>query len=222
MPIVLTRPPIAYYSTPKVASTSIKMALYELEHGSPFVPYQDARGQWWHIHNAWLKEEPTPFTALPDGSSHFKFCVVRDPIPRFLSAFGNRVHFHNELSTDVLNSHPDGRKLNLQPDPDLDTFVDRLEEYCQVSWSIYHHVRPQADFIGGSVSYFDRVYEFSEIASVSEDLSKLAGRPLKLPHEQQRGPKFKLENLTRARLQKLLGYYERDYEVLSRFYTKPV
>src|SRR5687768_11430910 len=106
MAIVLEQLGLAYYPTPKVASTSLKMALYELTHGERWVNYKDETGFWWHIHNGWFREEPTPFAVVPNGKALFKFAAIRDPIARFLSAFGNRVHFHKELSAEIIAASP--------------------------------------------------------------------------------------------------------------------
>jgi hypothetical protein len=218
MPIVLSKFAIAYYPTPKVASTSIKMVLYEIEHGTRWVNYQDDGGQWWHIHNAWMKDEPTPFHVLPDDASLFKFAVIRDPIERFLSAFGNRVHHHQELSERILSASPDTASLGLLPNPDLETFIERLDDYCAVSVSIHHHVRPQTDFIGTSLDYFDEIYKFTEITRIAENLSEIVDHAVDMPHEQQKGLKLDPANVSSQHIETLTSFYKQDYDVFGHLY----
>src|SRR5688572_19872202 len=102
MPLKLTRYPIAYYGTPKVACTSLKMAMYQFEFGKPWISYQDAAGKWWHIHNSWELDEPSRFVEIAGRNEFFKFAVIRSPLDRFLSAYSNRVLHHRELSKNHL------------------------------------------------------------------------------------------------------------------------
>lgn len=221
-PIILTKAPIAYYGSPKVACTSIKLALYELEHGVPWVDYKDASGNWHYIHGGgtWFPAEPTVFTRLPDPDRWFKFAVIRDPIDRLLSAYGNRVVHYGELSAEKMDAAV-VKELDLKADPDLPTFLERLDDYRRASKSIRYHTDLQSFFIGTDLAYFDKVYKMSEIAILPSDLFKRTGFPVKLLHSQQGGPRFRVDDLTARQKDRLIETYQKDYDMLGHYYSPP-
>ena len=55
MPVILEKPKLAYFNVPKAASTSVKHALYVIEHGRPFQP-GDLGVR--HIHQAYKVKIP--------------------------------------------------------------------------------------------------------------------------------------------------------------------
>ncbi len=139
--------------------------------------------------------------------------MVRDPVRRFLSAYGNRVLHHRELSWKLAGRKL--RELGLEATPDLDLFIDRYEDYPQAHPSILHHTRPMVDFLGSDPDYFARVYRFEELPQFVADISERIGRPVEIGHEQTGGPKFKPSDLSAAQLRKLQEIYKRDYEVFG-------
>jgi Sulfotransferase family len=216
VPVILTRYPIAYHATPKVACTSIKLALYELEYGRPFEPRQDGNGRWKHIHNSWQGGTPY-FAPVPTPKSYFKFAVVRDPLERFLSAFANRVIYHDELGPKNL-CHLKGELVGLRPNPSLSEFIADLDRYRAASWQIRHHTDPQINFIGRDLLYYDRIFDFTELAKIPDALKVAADAQITLPHEQSGGPKLSMAELSKKQLERLSDFYAEDYLLLADFY----
>jgi hypothetical protein len=216
VPVVLTRYPIVYHATPKVACTSIKLALYELEYQRCFQPYQDDNGRWKHIHNSWQGGTPF-FSSVPNPQSYFKFAVVRDPLERFLSAFANRVVHHHELSEKQLASLK-GEWARLKPNPSLSEFIADLDSYRAVSWQIRHHTDPQINFIGEELAYYDEVFAFADLHKIPEVLKAVIGVQIILPHEQGGGPKFSSADLNGQERQRIFEFYATDYRLLRNFY----
>jgi Sulfotransferase family len=216
MPIVLSCYPIVYHATPKVACTSIKLALYELEHGRPFEPWRDKSGTFKYIHDCW--QDGTPYFApAPTPQSYFKFAVVRDPIERFLSAFANRVVYHGELSEKYLQ-RLEGELVGLKPNPSLSEFISDFARYRAASWHVRHHTDPQIHFIGKELSYYDRIFCFAELAKIPDALHAAVGVRITLPHEQSGGPKISVGELRIDELRRISEFYADDYRLLADFY----
>jgi hypothetical protein len=218
VPVVLTRYPIAYYATPKVACTSLKLALYELEHGKPFEARRDGNGRWSHIHNSWQGGTPY-FIPIPDPTLYFKFAVVRDPIERFLSAFANRVIYHGELSTKNLGQLS-GALAGLKPNPSLSEFINDLDRYRAASWQIRHHTDPQISFIGPELQYYDEIFSFKELAKIPDVLKVAVGAEITLPHEQSGGPKLSAAELSNFEQQRIRNFYREEYRLFHDFFSR--
>ena len=216
MPIVLARYPIVYHATPKVACTSIKLALYELEHGKQFEPHRDKSGAVKYIHACW--QDGTPyFVPASTRRSYFKFAVVRDPIERFLSAFANRVIYYGELSEKYLQRLK-GELVGLKPNPTLSEFISDFVRYRAASWHIRHHTDPQMHFIGKQLSYYDRIFRFAELAKIPDALHAAVGARITLPHEQSGGPRISVSELRVDERRRISEFYADDYRLLADFY----
>ena len=104
------------HPAPKVACTSIKRMFYRIENEREFISgYRNSIS--FNIHDYY----PTPpFGKVPHSKirDHFRICVVRDPIRRFLSGYSNRVVFHRELRKELLSY--EAMTAGAAPNPTLD------------------------------------------------------------------------------------------------------
>ena len=204
-----------YGSAPKVACTSIKHMFFEFENGLPFKPYT-INGKKMHIHNAAYKgllREKYPEARIAD---FHRVTLVRDPVKRFLSAYGNRVMFHKELSKK--KSGAKLKALGLAPNPDLGLFIDRLEEYTKAHYSIYHHTRPMSDFLGQDAAYFSKIYPMEELSQFVSDARDHLGAELSIGHRQTDGPKFSVADLTAGQISKIKSFYAADYAAFGAYF----
>lgn len=211
MAIIVDKIRIAYMPSPKVACTSLKTMFYRIENDSDFVP-SIRNSIKFYIHGYY----PTvPFARTPHERirDHFKICVVRDPIRRFLSSYSNRVCFHKELNEKRLSS--EAIKAGAIPNPNLEEFVERLEIYRKHSRSILHHTDPQTVFLGGDPNYYSRIYQMNELEDLRTDLSCRSRLDLSLPHVQNGGPKIEPESLSSNALEKVQVFYKKDYNTYS-------
>ena len=88
MPLLLHTHKIAYFDTPKVASSSIKLALHKLDTGASLDDMPDVENAiHWQYPTHRLKGAAA--AAAPQG--YWRFAVVRDPVKRLLSAYSNRI-----------------------------------------------------------------------------------------------------------------------------------
>ncbi len=212
MTVILPDAKLFYASVPKVACTSIKHMFFEYENGFEFRPYT-ANGRRHHIHNAAYKgliREKFPERQIAD---FHRVAVLRDPVSRFLSAYGNRVIFHKELSRTKAGAKL--RELGLEPMPSLELFIERLDDYRKAHYSIFHHTRPMVDFLGDDPAYFARLYRMDELDLFVRDMSERLATTLTLPRKQTGGPKFRAEDLTAAQTDIIRRHFARDYEVFG-------
>lgn len=203
---------VGYRFIPKTACTSIKHALYELEENEKFS--KEKHGM--HVHRYINKNRVGSIDNCEE-----RFIVIRDPIKRFLSAYGNRVTHHEELSEKYIKEKAE-EYLNEIPffDPNLQQFVDNLNTYLKVG-VIRHHVKPISSFLqGDKLQCFTRIYRMENLNNLERDLSILYGKNVFFDRLQEKGKKHEVSDLTWGQLSKLLRYYKRDYVLLEGYYSK--
>jgi len=204
---------IAYMDIPKVACTSIKQALYELETGKKF----DRREIGISVHKYFSeKQENILYTK-------YRFLIVRDPVKRFLSGYSNRVTYHKELSREYLEKikNPNASRLiqkDIPLDPGLGQFFDYFDDYMTIP-NINHHLKPCIHFLNTSLSTFNYIYKLEEISKFEQHISSIINKEFKLPRTQTGGRKFSVKDLSSKQLDFLIDFYKKDYELLKEFYT---
>lgn len=211
--IVLEELSIGYVDIPKVASTSIMLALYELSQEKKF----DRNKEGIHLHEFFTREKKDISLAK------FKFTVLRDPVKRFLSGYSNRVTHHKELSYEYLEKHhhPSAKKLlekNPILNPGLGQFLEFFGDYYQTP-SIHHHLRPVTEIIEGNLDIFDKIYTIENIKSLEEDISKISKKDFVLPRSQTGGKKFSVKDLNSSQIDFLIDFYKGDYKMMNDFYS---
>lgn len=214
MTVLIPDKRLFFASTPKTACSSIKHLFFQLENDRLFEPFI-AKGQQRNIHNAaypGMLRDQFP----PRIKDFHRVTVVRDPVARLLSAYGNRIVVKRELSRDIAGPHLD--RLGLDPDPSLETFIDLLEQYQQANPSTFHHTRPASDFIGTDPGFYHRIYRMDELDTFARDMCDRMGKPrLPIAVMKAHGPKFSPADLTRAQQEKIRRYYAEDYRLYGDF-----
>ncbi len=153
MPVILDKYRLAYLPVPKVACTSVKTRMFEIENGVPFKAFR-INGKAFHIHH--YSNRGVPFESLSKRKirDHVRIVVVRNPIERFLSGVSNRVVFHKDLAKPVFSSRLAGATLPVMPN--LTKFVQHFEDYFRYVGSIEHHFAPMVTFLGKDPGYFEK------------------------------------------------------------------
>jgi len=215
MPVAVKSTSLVYFPVPKVACSSIKWAL--LNHNENGLADR----------NAALQEsgKSAPWTHDIYPSEIFRssyilrylgkrwFCVVRDPVKRFLSVYGNRIVHHDDLG----RSAPELERAGLKRHPDLDYFAMHIGEYSKINKRIHHHVRPQVDYLGRKSARFDRVFRMSELSALP-DYVAAAGAEIVLPHRQTGGPKPRPDDLSAASIAHIKRYFAQDYAAFGNWF----
>ncbi len=209
--IVFGNGKFGYRDLPKVASTSIKAAIYQFEVDEVF--RREKAGM--HIHVYMRRNNKGDISVCEK-----KFVVVRDPVERFLSAYKNRVLFHRELSEPFIRQKFLHHYLDIPYfTPGIGQFIDHLEDYLLIK-PIFHHCRPIVElFCGQRLEDFTHVYKIENLSRFEKDLSKLTGNEVTLDHWQTGGKKYSLRDLTKIQIEKLIEFYKRDYALLEGFYS---
>jgi hypothetical protein len=181
---------IKYYSCTKCASTTVI--------------------SWLNIindHNVYI-DEPDMFSPIVNETTfnlhrrlHKKtksipqicFCLVRDPVERFVSAYTNRELFHNKNTKRTFDEY-----LN-----------DILKKFD-------HHTTPQTHFYGKSPDIFTHIFNLKSIDKLKillEDVSDIKLPSLKL----QISGNFEKINPTYEQIQIIKYIYSEDYEIYGKW-----
>lgn len=204
---------IAYFSVPKVACTSIKSFFFELENNRPFEAFA-TNGDWFHIHKFYPGKpfEKWDHAALDDW---LKLAVVRDPVARFLSCYGNRVLNHKAL--DDLEISPEDACLGVVKRPDLDQYIAHFHRYRALARQIRFHSEPMVQRLGHDPAYFDRLFDISELDQFVEAVRAQTGFAPDMGRHQTEGPKFKPGDLSAKQRQFIMDFYAEDYQVFGKY-----
>jgi hypothetical protein len=212
---------IAYAPIPKNACTSLKIFFHGLVKGVPF------NGPFDEVHSKFTYAA-VDFEKFSADRDHFKFCVVRDPLERFVSAFNNRVIHYRELSRDWVLAHSQNATAvieifetkKLKFNPTLSEFTDRLEDYIAISNSIRHHFIPQQNFFHARPEAFDRVYTIEMLPDLAKDIAARTGKKVEFPRVQEtaelKNP-ARLSDLSSRQIRKLIMFYVDDYKILKPY-----
>ena len=216
MPVFLEQFGVAYFAIPKIASTSIKRALFEVETGEPYVRLKEHKNG---VHSIY----PTHHTTKADwkhAEPMWKFAVFRDPVKRILSAYTNRVADHRDLRK-APNARWKSRLLRISLDPDMEEFVTYLPRYMMLSGVVRHHLEGYANFVGSDLSRLDAVYRQEELAPLETELAERIGRPVPLPRFQTSTAKSGFADLAPRAQRALLRFTAPDYALMNGMYEPP-
>ena len=202
-----------YFPVPKNAGSSIRDCLFEIENGWRYRP-MIIDGKRVGLLN--LFGVPAAFQPAPDRPGFLRFAVVRDPMRRLLSAYANKVLDRPGVANADFSAL--GLPPDLPKDPDIETFVTRLDEY-RVIPTIGHHTNRQGYFLGDDLAHFHRVFRAEELGELERFFSERAGAPIKLPRLKADGAKIDPATLSPAARRKIAQHYAADYALLARYYA---
>ena len=210
---------LGYQNIPKVATTSMFGWLYQVHEQVPTNVYLEGdlkRKFFLQQFKCDSKDE-----IMRAESTYLRVAFTRDPVRRFLSMYGNRVVAKRDLGPDRPNEQL-VLDAGLPFNPQLNELVDALDDYCAVSKNFLHHTRPQMDFLGLDLSIYDQLLDISQIDQMLELIrihwrqqgldEILSTAEEKLPRLQTGGPKIGLDSLSRRSFDRLLEFFQNDYE----------
>lgn len=94
MPAVSNRYKIAYYPIPKIASSSLKVAIYELDTERKWKNFE-VDGRMVSVHGVYPAVKHPQYQ--PVFRSYLCFTVVREPLERLLSVHRHRIQIQRDL-----------------------------------------------------------------------------------------------------------------------------
>lgn len=218
MAIVSHKHRVVYFPLAKNCSTSLKHFFFELETGRKFREAKSLFKLVGHVHTYFPTQVEEKWYKF--YNSYETIAVVRDPISRFLSGYGNRILNARALETrgNVVETL---KSRGLPTIPDLNTFIELMNEYMEISSYTRNHFSPQFSVIGEIFGKINLVYPISRVSEIPNFFAEKRGVLIKLPHEQSAGKKFTLDDLSRDQLEKLVEFYKEDYEMLKEYFKPP-
>ena len=215
MPAISSRYKLAFFDTPKVASTSLKHVIYRLDHDQEFVPGQ---GGFRHIHQVYptVKFDPDQ---LEQTAGYWRFAVVRDPVSRIVSAYKNRVVRDRELQKSW-RSRLRARLHGLKPQPSLEEFCLQLPRYRKHRGT-GHHTALISEFLGPDLGLYDAVFRLEDTRAVAQEIEQRTGQDVHLRHDKKERTSGDTLNLSKPAFDALLAYTQDEYAMLRGLYEKP-
>lgn len=211
---------LVFFSSPKVASSTIKKMLYEVHFRKSYSD-MNPDGSRYLIHNDFSRTKR--FLEIPKGKYEgwTRITLVRDPVEKVISAYANRVAHLKVLSQKQVD--PDLlHALKLRPDPEMHFFMRNIDKYRVLSRPIWHHTNAFTEFLGHDLNYFHHVFKFNELDKLVAFISNHTGENAVLPEPTNRtSKKHRYENLGYAARQSLLTYCSGDYALLKGYYAPP-
>ena len=201
---------LAYLPIPKCASTTLKHIFYSLKFNQEYSEPIEQIHQFWYPYTDILEH-------LKNLDNYLKFTVIRDPIKRLLSCYKNLVLHYKIFYLKSVQGKV--KNLDLKIEPDINYFIENLENYFQFSDSIVHHALPQNKYIGKDLNIYDFICPIENLQNLRQIISHNAKVEIKLPRLQTAGPKITLKDLTEKSLKKLIEFYAEDYQLLQDFYS---
>lgn len=148
------------------------------------------------------------------------FVVVRDPVERFLSAYANRIHHHDDIAATSTHRAIAGM-LGLSPRPDIEEFCARFRLYTLSNDKLRRHFRLQCAYLGDDLRWFDHVYPLAETDRLASDLSGWSGQAVSFERLQTGGPKLRFADIPHRAQRLILGITAPDYRLLSDHFEPP-
>lgn len=212
---------MAYYPVPKVACTSVKDFCYQVSSGERFKVFKSG-GKVIHVHNHDPEYQSIEFRYVEheNYTGSTRIAVIRDPAKRILSAFSNRVLHHKELSESRIDMKL-AELLGVGPDPDLNTFVQKLEEYRFLQRSIRHHTEPLTSYLGHDLGYYHHVFRIEETGEMEDLINRTCGTEARMGRDQKSHVKIELSELSQSSKGILYQYCSGDYALIKDYYRPP-
>ncbi|MGD1808138.1 tetratricopeptide repeat protein [Dapis sp. BLCC M126] len=201
---------LAYLPIPKCASTTIKHIFYSLKFNQEYSESIEQIHQFWYPYTDVLEH-------LKNLDRYVKFTVIRDPVKRLLSCYKNLVLHYKIFWLKPVQGKV--QNVGLQLEPDINCFVENLENYFQFSDDIIHHALPQNKYIGKDLGIYDFICPIENLENLRQIISQKAKVEIEFPRLQTAGPKITLKDLTEKSLTKLIEFYAEDYQLLQNFYS---
>lgn len=210
---------IAYFPVPKTASTSMKHAFYQFEHGEPFNRVK-VPGQKPDIHGNYVSTRHFYEIDHARYKGWSRVAVIRDPVRRIISAYHHRVVREGELSENRIDMDL-ARALGVGANPSRREFLCNLEKYRILSQPIRHHTDPFTKFLGHDLSYFTDVVKIGKIGELAQQIEALTGKKFVLEHHQKGDGKPMVLRMDRRARDALLNYCAGDYALMKGYFNIP-
>jgi len=140
----------------------------------------------------------TPIFQGNDAGHPVRFCVVREPVGRFISAYTNRILYHEKME-----------KLSIAE------FIETIDE--QKNDDVLSHIYPLSYWYGEDVSIFTHIFNLQQMNEVRLLLEMMSG--ISIPNIQlQQSGGIEKPTLTRSQEEWIRERYKQDYEIFEKWF----
>lgn len=202
---------IAYMPLPKAACTSVKMALGVLD-GAFTAGEVDIKTAHDRLQTRRFRQDRWEVY----GKDWFRFCVVRDPFERLMSAYLDLVVTRNALAHSRRIRAMAGK---LPTDPDPDFFFQNLARYQRASSLVKHHTFQAHVFIGSDLGAYDAVYATSDLTPLETALGKRCHQRVVLPRANVTKLTLSWGDLVPKTQAAVANWLASDYDLLRGHFT---
>jgi len=211
--------PLMYGRVPKVANSSIKVALCKLLANRPEEGIRKSADRFWRENTHGETSLVTPEEANELSESHFSFSFVRNPFDRLIAAYNNKLIEIQEVPLPM-------RRMGLTHGMPFDQFIDCLS--ATASEDMDNHIRPQSDLLFdgdrlvpkfvGRMEHMRKHWIKLRKRMKLEELPQVGRLPTK---NVRRTGKSDIRNFfTRtALIDRVLNIYEKDFQTFYHQYT---
>lgn len=195
---------LGYFHTPKCGSRTVLGWLILKQY-----PYAIVSNSEW-FHESRQYREYREMQGMNEAVNYIdfliRFCIVRDPVDRFMSAFTNRVLFHKRIP-------------NINPNITFDEFFDTLEERINTPQydNFKKHVEPLTYFLGKDPTFYNYIFNIREISKVKDLIEKIYGVTLPNLHLQKSG-NIEKPKPSAHQIEWIKNRYKMDYEVYGNWF----
>lgn len=220
---------LVYFDIPKVACTSLKTLLWELEHGRPLRNTAPRRA----INRLLPREARIPtrihdidgyrtwsfartdIAALPQD--YDRITVLRDPIARLVSAWSNKA---SDAVFAARDEFEDLRNEGLSTQPSFSEFLADFERYKAVSRPVRVHNHPYAWHLGPDLAFYQHVFKIEDIGALDAYLSARAGRPMAIPRANRSSAARTAPVMTPTDIERIVALTQSEYDWLGTLYDR--
>ena len=217
MGIYMRRHKVTFVTVPKCACTSMQHFCFHVENGRPYKPIM-INGRRLNIHEiGYTKDEfaKTPFKSVED---HWKAAIIRDPVSRMVSAYRSQVLHYKRLETGRARARLEEAGLSVTPS--FSEFVSNLPGYQRAVNAIARHTKPLSFFLGTDPSWYDALYDLSEIDALAAEINRRCKTDVPLRHRQKEGPVMGADAVTEADATRVRELFETDYTLWAPYWTE--
>jgi hypothetical protein len=133
------------------------------------------------------------------GSGHdVRFCVVREPVGRFISAYTNRILYHEKME-----------KISIAE------FIDTIDE--QRNEDVLSHIYPLSYWYGEDPTFYTHIFNLRHMDGIKFMLEFMSG--ISLPNLQlQQSGGIEKPTLTKVQEDWIRERYKQDYEIFGKWF----
>ena len=196
----------AYYRAPKCGCSTITAWVTLLEEPTLY----DDKIEWFtqeRYRRIFKYIDKNRYFGYYDTSNHpVRFCMVRDPVDRFLSGYTNRVVYHQDIQKEVKNI----------PVPNVDEFIERFDYFCDICPVVNNHFKSQVHFYKKDSKHFTHIFNFKQFNEVKVLLEQIGN--IELPNlHLQRSKGLQKPVLSDSQVEWIKNKYKEDYEVYGSY-----